>query len=441
MVLHNTVCLRRLGGGRGGELQAGRFFANPKVTAAKIIAGWGEPTRTAVAARHVLAIQDTTAITFATGGDAKSAKGGARRRGLGALNQGNAHGVLAHVMLAVDAESCACLGLVGGTVWNREAAVSTPLKDRPLAERESRRWLETAEQAKSVLAAAAEVTVVNDREGDLFPLWASVPAPAWHVLSRVQVNRRLADGGLLFDRAGGFAVAGRRRLELPARPPAQAKREAHLELRFGPVRIARSPNEKDRSLAKTVALTLIDVREPDPPSPEAAIHWRLLTTHRVSDVDKAWQVVGWYQTRWCIEQLFRTVKSQGLQLEDSQMASAERLTKLTAAALQAACISLQLVQERDGQHGLPARAVFTEAEIDTVEALTPTLEGKTERQTNPHPPRSLARAAWVIARLGGWNCYYKPPGPITMLRGSQRFYAIHHGRMLALMQKREVRIP
>src|SRR4029453_14357755 len=32
MVVRKTVCLRRLGGGRGGELRAGRFFANPKVT-------------------------------------------------------------------------------------------------------------------------------------------------------------------------------------------------------------------------------------------------------------------------------------------------------------------------------------------------------------------------------------------------------------------------
>jgi hypothetical protein len=30
MVLRKTVCLRRLGGNRGGEQQAGRFFTNPK---------------------------------------------------------------------------------------------------------------------------------------------------------------------------------------------------------------------------------------------------------------------------------------------------------------------------------------------------------------------------------------------------------------------------
>jgi len=57
MVLRKTVCLRRLGGDRGGELQAGRFFANPKVTAAKLVEGWADRTGEACSGRHVLAIQ------------------------------------------------------------------------------------------------------------------------------------------------------------------------------------------------------------------------------------------------------------------------------------------------------------------------------------------------------------------------------------------------
>jgi len=125
-------------------------------------------------------------------------------------------------------------------------------------------------------------------------------------------------------------------------------------------------------------------------------------------------------------------KSQGLRLEDSQLASADRLVKLAATAIKAACIDIQLVQERDGKHLLPASTVFTEPEIETLEALVPTLEGATERQKNPHPVRSLAWAGWAIGRLGGWNCYYKPPGPITFRRGMEQFYAIHRGRMLGL---------
>jgi hypothetical protein len=147
------------------------------------------------------------------------------------------------------------------------------------------------------------------------------------------------------------------------------------------------------------------------------------------------------QLRWVIEQLFRVIKSQGLQLEDSQVASAERLVKLAAAATKAACIDIQLTQGRDGTDHMPASNVFTEPEVDTLAALGPTLAGSTERQQNSHQPLSLAWAAWIIARLGGWNCYYKPPGPITFRRGMEQFYAIHRGRQLEMSMQRDVRIP
>ena len=166
-----------------------------------------------------------------------------------------------------------------------------------------------------------------------------------------------------------------------------------------------------------------------------------MTTHTIADAAAAWEIVGWYERRWVIEQLFRLMKSQGLQVEDSQMAAADRLVKLAAAATKAACIDIQLTQSRDGIDQMPAANVFTEPEIDTLAALQPTLEGSTERQQNRHPPFSLAWAAWIIARLGGWNCYYKTPGPITFRCGMQQFYAIHRGRLLEVRPQRDVRIP
>ncbi len=59
--------------------------------------------------------------------------------------------------------------------------------------------------------------------------------------------------------------------------------------------------------------------------------------------------------------------------------------------------------------------------------IAPTLEGKTARQHNPHPPQSLAWLSWIITRLGGWNCYYKPPGPKTMHTGWAQFAAMAAG--------------
>lgn len=433
MVLRKTVCLRRLGGDRGGELRAGRFFANPKVTAAKILDSGREPTAKAVAGRHVLAIDDTSEIKLPTTAQ--------RRRGLGPIGRGTTYGLLVHAMIAVDADSGACLGLVGGEVWTRPGVARTPHQDRPPEERESARWLNAAEHARQVLHQATMVTVVDDRESDIYAKWASVPTGTCHLLTRARADRRLAEGGMLFATVAQTSPRGQRKITLPARDPGRPKRTATLELRYASVTICRPESEWDRSLPKTVTLRCIEVREIDAPPGVEPMLWRLLTTHEIADADAAWQIVGWYLLRWVIEQVFRAMKSQGLQLEDSQMTSAAGLEKLAAMAVKAACIDIQLVQERDGTHQLPASVVFSEPEIETLAVLIPTLEGKTERQRNAHPAGSLAWGAWAIARLGGWNCYYKPPGPITMRRGMEQFHAIHRGRMLEMLPQGDVRIP
>lgn len=433
MVARKTVCLRRLGETRAGELQAGRFFANPKVTTAKIIEGWSTLTGPACAGRHILAIEDRSEVKFPTTAQ--------RRRGLGPVKKGNAYGVLVQAMIAVDAGDGACLGLVGGAVWSRAGVNPVPHRQRPLEERESVHWLDAAEQAKRVLKDAALVTVVADRDADAYPMWARVPEDRFHLLIRARKDRRLSEGGMMYAAADGFASGGKRTIELPAREPAQARRETVVETRFGDIEICRPQDERDPALPRTLRLRMIEVKEQAPPTGMEPVHWRLLTTHAIADAAQAWMIVDWYRRRWVIEQMFRVMKSQGLQLEDSQLASAERLIKLAAVATKAACIDIQLTQERDGAHELPASVVFTEPEIETLAALSPTLEGSTRRQQNLHKPGSLAWAAWPIARLGGWNCYYKPPGPITFRRGMQQFYAIHQGRMLVIKAKQDVRIP
>ena len=108
---------------------------------------------------------------------------------------------------------------------------------------------------------------------------------------------------------------------------------------------------------------------------------------------------------WDIEQLFRLIKTEGLQLEDSRLESADRLLKLTAIAAKAAVITLQLVQARDGQTAEPASLAFTPVQIKVLAGLGAQYEGRTKLQSNPHPAKSLAWAAWIIARLGGWDGY------------------------------------
>jgi Transposase DDE domain len=140
---------------------------------------------------------------------------------------------------------------------------------------------------------------------------------------------------------------------LPRRGPDEPGRTARLTLRFGMVAVKR-PRRSARDLPPCLHLTLVEVVECDPPAGVEPLHWRRLTTHAVPSVEAAWQIVAWYKLRWVIEQLFRILKTQGLQLEDSQIASAERLLKLATIATKAAAFTLQLVQARDGRSAEPA---------------------------------------------------------------------------------------
>jgi hypothetical protein len=366
----------------------------------------------------VLAIQDSSDIHFRT------TEG--HRRGLGEIGKGVGRGLVLHAMLGVDAETRGLLGLVAGRIWTRAGRVTTPHEKRRLSDKESSKWLSTAEAAKPVLAAATMVTEVSDRESDIYAKWALVPEANFHVLTRAMHDRSIEEGGKLSTaklRAGGAAdVELRERADRP-------KRIAHLVLRFGEVTLKRPSDTLEKDLPKTVPVRLVEVIEVGAPQGVEPITWRLLTTHKVEDAAKAWQVVSWYRARWTIEQFFRTLKQQGLQLEDSQVESAERLIKLTAIAARAAATIMQLVQARDGNSAQEAEIAFTPAEIDTLAALVPKLEGKTALQKNPHPPRSLAWAAWVIAKLGGWDGYpkSKPPGPITFRHGLQYFRSLAYG--------------
>src|SRR4051812_49277042 len=75
-------------------------------------------------------------------------------------------GLLLHSVLAVEAGTGALLGLVDAKVWNRDAGAAAPRRGRATAEKESQRWLDGAAHAGAVLASAASITVVSDREGD-----------------------------------------------------------------------------------------------------------------------------------------------------------------------------------------------------------------------------------------------------------------------------------
>jgi hypothetical protein len=424
VVEQNSLVIRKLGVDRSGELAAHRVLSSPRVTPTETLGCLTSRTAQAVAGRRIVAAQDTTEVNFP----------GRQSRGLGpAGNRDNrqqpAPGFFIHATVAVDANEDAMLGLVDAEIWTRDSAAATDPRQRMLAEKESQRWLTAAQTAADRLRAASEIIVVGDRESDIYALFSRRPTNV-QLLVRSAQNRALGDGALLFDIAGGWPVLGERIVQVPPRGPGDRGREARVVLRAGGVVLRHPRNARREGDASSIEITLVEALEANPPTGAAPLHWRLLTTIPARNQAEAADVVRLYRLRWRIEQTFRMLKTHGLCIEDVQTAEPHRLFNLAALATSAAVRIIQLVDARDGS-SRPASDVASAEQITAAAALCLSLEGKTDRQRNPHATGSLAWISWIIARLGGWNCYYKPPGPKTMRDGWQRFAAIAEGFALA----------
>jgi len=422
-----SVCIRTLADNRAEQARFGRFLSNEEVTVEEMISSRALLTAAAAVGRHVLALHDTSEINY----QAQRR----RKHALGTVGNGTDVGLFVHPVLAVDAQTGECLGLVGARIWRRTTGKAADYKKLPIEAKESNRWLEAADQAKAVLADAALVTVVADREADIYEKWDRLPDHRTHVLTRACRDRSLSDGRRLFATLASFEERHRFELDLTARPgKKRTARTATIAVRYGPVCIRRPKACSDRQASPEIELFAIEAREIDPPPGQKPILWQLLTTHCVDSVEKAVTVIGWYRRRWDIEQLFRTLKQQGLRLEQSVVENGEALEKLAAMALITAATTMQLVAARTtGQHAAPASRVFTPQQLGVLAALLKTLQRRTPKQQNPFPPDSLASTAWIIARLGGWTGYPsdKSNGPITMRNGLERFHAIADGYNLA----------
>lgn len=456
MVALQTVCVRKLGQQRSGEVRFGRWLRNWRVSVKALIEGVCGGISKRVQGRHVLLLEDTSEINY-------QAHAG-RVEGLGKVGNGKDVGFFLHPVLAVDAQEGTCLGLAHLHLWLRTRKKEPGYQKLPIADKESGRWIEAAQRGLQRTATASMATVIADREADIYEMFDRLPEishagkASTHLLIRACRDRSLGgpkepaqhdahsdsssdshgESHNLFSWLSGLPEQDRYEVDLPAsQSKGKDHRSAHraqLVVRFGRTQIQR-PQYADRSASKAIALWAIDVCE-DASSvigQEKPVHWRLLTTHEITSKEQARQCIDWYRQRWHIEQMFRTLKRQGLDVESSQLEEAGRLQKLVVLAASAAVQTLQLTLAREGRNTRPASDCFGEEEQALLKDVNPTLEGATVKQKNPHTVASLAWAAWIVARLGGWKGYAseRKPGPITMLNGLQALAQIHRGWALA----------
>ena len=430
-----TVILNQLTDNRADFVGSCRFFQNDRVSHEALQEEATTRCAELTQGLHVLGIGDTSEINY----QHHAGKLDKSDPALGPLGNNRDIGFFLHPVLVLDAQDGFPLGFSDIYLWNRSWDHLTKeernYKKLPIEAKESYRWIKTGLNTKERLAEAASITLIADREADIYEEFVILPDARTHLLIRATQNRCLCDQEeKLFEHLAGQSSVGSYTLEIPKGHTKRETRTAEIEVRVSSVKIARPMNAFNNTLPEYVELSAVEARERPStvPAGESPILWRLLTTHKVTTFAQAMQVINWYRWRWIIEQLFRTLKSQGLDVEASQLETGDGLKKVVVMALNAALRILQVTLERDGTSGRPGTIVFSVTELEFLHVLLNVYEGNSVQQNNPFPMNSLAWAAWIIARIGGWKGYQKagPAGPITIKRGLEIFDQLFTGWLL-----------
>lgn len=422
-----------------------RFLSNPKVTPAELIYENSRIQADLVEGKDILVIQDQTSIGFRP----KLRRKGYWQKQLGVIDDNRTPGFYANCCLLVDRATVTLLGLGDIALYSRplntldkeqKRQARTARRKLALEEQESYVWALGASNCKAQLQSSSRITFVMDQGSDKYEVLARILLDEnLDVIWRSKENREVLEDG---------NKKGRRLCEVledlpwsPARRVAiralnhysktngkliqRQARAALIRVRYAKVYLALPKGLTRHTPSLSRPIYMVHAMEcPDTVPPgEKPINWRLLTTWQIDSNEQAWELVEAYQARWYIEQLFRVLKKQGLNIENTQLKKIQSIKNQTIMAVATSVRAMQLTLARDGKSFIPVETMFDQEQQSILLTLNQEFSGPSLKQSNPHDPKSLAWAAWVIARLGGWKGYatQRPPGPVTMKRGLESF--------------------
>ncbi|MFP3904674.1 MAG: IS4 family transposase [Armatimonadota bacterium] len=367
----------------------------------------------------VIVPQDTTALNFTTH---------QATEGLGPLGGGDGtkgYGLFVHSAIAVS-ESGVPLGLMHQQSWARSHEVGRKhsRKKRPLEDKESFRWVQTARAVQAAVPADTRLIQVADREADFFEMFAEPRREGSFLVVRVHRDRRLKDDErLLWDKVAQLKAD--RSFEMLVHTSHRTTvRKACLELRFGPMTILPPRNGVHDEDLEPVTLNAIEVREVDPPEGATPILWRLLTDWPVCDAEQALRCVRYYELRWLIERYHYVLKS-GCGIEDSQLRSFDRIERLLALLSAVALRLLWMTYSARETPDAPCTVAFSDIEWQVVYRYH-------TAQDPPDEPPGLRDVVRWVAQMGGFLGRKSDgePGVKVLWRGLTRLQDIVIGFFL-----------
>lgn len=406
-----------------------RLFNNDSFSEEKITASIVNRCASLCTGRHLLCLQDTT--EFNLSGQAGRIKAST---GLGKTTKEGILGFMMHSSMVIDASKGSALGYSYIKVWDRKP--ETPDRHQrnyqqlPIAEKESYKWIEASEKSKELLSQAQTITIIADRESDIYDLIAAVPDEKTHLLIRSSTDRKIAGGGKLSKYLNAKQEV--HQYDLAVRGDVRKNIEKHIakmELKWGKVSLLKPGSCNDKELSASTFMYVVEAKEQNK---KGGIYWRLLTTHPVTNAKEAIQIIEWYKHRWHIEQVHRLLKTEGFRIERTQLEQGWAIRKLTLLAMMAVLRILQMMLAYEDDNEQPVDEVFAQEEQQCLQMINQRVQGKTEKLKHPSVPHTLKWATWIIARLGGWKGYAssRKPGPIVLQKGLVKFYHMFEGWML-----------
>lgn len=399
-----------------------RFFDRLEVTFESIAEQHWRQTRDRPAGRY-LVLSDTTELDF-----------GIHRAidDLAPTGNGGGWGFLLHSGLMVAADSEQIIGLAAQEIHYRQPAPrGENASQRLKRERESEIWGKVIDRVGRP-AEDVEIVHVMDRGADNFEVYCHCVEQETDWVVRVTQRGRkiLADNGIkmsLKQYMATLPLRGEYALSMRARP-GQPARTAKLEVRFGALQVP-PPSQKSPYVKHLdpdpIPMWVVHVLEVDAPTSVEPIEWVLLTSLAVEDFKDAWDVIGYYEKRWLIEEWHKALKT-GCRVTERQLKTKDRLEAMVGLMSVVSVRLLQLKSVARTDPDQPARRLIPRRWIAMLRAAGKNLK-KTKALTVGQFYRELAKLGGFIGRKTDGE-----PGWITIWRGWQKLYLMVRGAELAL---------
>lgn len=186
-----------------------------------------------------------------------------------------------------------------------------------------------------------------------------------------------------------------------------AARIAHLHAGAIRVKLAkRSQRGLDAGIPEEpIWLTLVVVRELEPPPGTTPLEWRLLTDLPATTPTELARIVDAYRFRWRIEEFFRTIKAS-MGLEKSRLKTPSAIARL----LVFCTIKAMMLDYLRAAAGLASGRPPTDEQRKKLKELGRKAVEIEKQRRGKRPPREALDAATralmivgLLARLGGWT--------------------------------------